>query len=66
MLTFVLYKVLKLTNSNAYFYFSSFLEIHKEFVKDLLGRRRNWQDSLRGTRVILLLNIAFKLFLLPH
>lgn len=25
----------------------SFLEIHKEFVKDLLGRRRNWQDSLR-------------------
>ncbi|EDO43502.1 predicted protein, partial [Nematostella vectensis] len=36
----------------------SFLEIHKEFVKDLLGRRRNWQDSLRvrehpefGTRV---------------
>lgn len=25
----------------------SFLEINQEFVKDLLGRKRNWQDSLR-------------------
>ena len=49
MHTFALYKVLKLTNVKTSFYFiSSFLEIHKEFVKDLLGRRRNWQDSLRG------------------
>ena len=31
----------------------SFLEIHKEFVKDLLGRRRNWQDSLRGIILVL-------------
>lgn len=41
----------------------SFLEIHKEFVKDLLGRRRNWQDSLRGVSYpALLLNIALFLF----
>ena len=45
---FALDKVLKLTIFNASFYSFSFLEIHKEFVKDLLGRRRNWEDSLRG------------------
>ena len=39
---------LGLKGLTAVFIFSSFLEIHREFVKDLLGRRRNWHNSLRG------------------